>query len=752
MKKLFTFFLLLSLNISPVWSYEEKYGPLTEMEIEVLTFWNNTCENIYPEDIPTIFIPWILASWYSEQWLEGNKIKWWVPDPITHVYDTLFYTFYKYGYDIKDVFYEDEFQLKIEWNPKHSLYLFWYDWKKDNKITAKLLRDLIQQIRSKYEQENGCDIGQVNIVAHSMWWLVARAMLENMCADKQQTAQYYSSWKIWKIPNIMSKNCFNPTRVHQLITIGTPQRWSPNSLPLWEKWDLEQTNSTITSLALRMQLWSFWDYGMYELIHGYNEKVKNGIVTIGQLLPDIWQSWVYNQALRYLYQNGIQLERKNHPKNSFLEELNTSVNLANLFENITGKYSLYYSNRTWNFEKNNIVWYDIPSNFVQAGNIVSDTTNQYKWTDIYSPYKSKPQKDIYNISENIRNENGLGWDGTVPSLYSKLVANDVYNPWMYEHEKFQMKEVSCYDIFWRENMYSLKLGMVEWQLCAHTFLPIMTALDVYEQISWEDLGLRGIARVRELYDNIGYINHEITTYTKVRNLLKDHYNFLFPSKLSLESFMKDRHKNDQRKALELWSAYDGLKKYEILSPINVVITDAQWRKIWIHQETGMIVNEIPWAWTSGDTDDGRESEFFMIPYTGSWDIEFTIDIYPTGEGEYTIVWSDITFDNHWNMKQNKEIEMPWYAHLWVEETIQVDIEWWKWKYFSYSSENEEKYRDLLEKLYTIIEKKYSKKQKKNLEKKLQMVIEKGNKENYFSEKVYYLIYKLFTYLQKNHHE
>ncbi|NDK09114.1 hypothetical protein EOM39_07815 [Candidatus Gracilibacteria bacterium] len=144
---------------------------------------NPVCENIQEKDIPTILIPGILASWYSEEGYKetGNQVKRWIPDPINHTYDTLIYSFKKNGYKIKDVFYQDEFTLSIDGtNPKGGLYVFGYDWKKDNKITATLLTQLVGLILNDYEKENGCNIGKVNIVSHSMGGLVARAMLEDM--------------------------------------------------------------------------------------------------------------------------------------------------------------------------------------------------------------------------------------------------------------------------------------------------------------------------------------------------------------------------------------------------------------------------------------------------------------------------------------------------------------------------------------------------------------------------------------------
>jgi len=301
MKKIISIILLIFIIISNTYSYEKIYWPLTNFEKQVLSFWLNTsCKNIKQSDIPTIFIPWILASWYSEDSYKWSKIKRWIPDPITHAYDTLFYTFKQNWYDIKDVFYLDEFNTYIDWNPKQSLYLFWYDWKKDNKITARLLSDLVSKIRLKYQKENWCDIETVNIVAHSMWWLVARAMLEDMCAtddaiknyykdQKQKSwAQMYSEHYDWTwIKDIETEKCYNFTRVNNFITISTPHRGAPSSFPMWTKWDIHKTEAFIKSEVLKYQLWVDNSDELYKIIHWFDEKLFNWIVTIWQLLPDI---------------------------------------------------------------------------------------------------------------------------------------------------------------------------------------------------------------------------------------------------------------------------------------------------------------------------------------------------------------------------------------------------------------------------------------------------------------------------------
>ena len=110
MKKVITFLLLFSLLFSDVkaWFYQWQFWPITPFDRKIVTLWTFRCDSwSYDESaIPTIFIPWIMASWYSQSWFEKEKIKRWIPDPIQHTYDPLFFSFKNAGYDLKDVFYD----------------------------------------------------------------------------------------------------------------------------------------------------------------------------------------------------------------------------------------------------------------------------------------------------------------------------------------------------------------------------------------------------------------------------------------------------------------------------------------------------------------------------------------------------------------------------------------------------------------------------------------------------------------------
>jgi len=72
-------------------------------------------------------------------------------------------------------------------------------------------------------------------------------------------------------------------------------------------------------------------------------------VTIGQLLPDIENNNSYNDYLKYFdylkYRKNIKIEKRNYPKNSFLEELNKRENINKIFDKVDN-YTSYYSTVT----------------------------------------------------------------------------------------------------------------------------------------------------------------------------------------------------------------------------------------------------------------------------------------------------------------------------------------------------------------------------------------------------------------------
>lgn len=750
MIKILSIFLLISIMIN------QAQAIMSSKERNVLTNIdkNPVCQNILEKDIPTIFIPWILASWYSEEGYKesGNNIKRWIPDPITHSYDTLIYTFKKNWYKIKDVFYKDEFTLSIDGkNPQWWLYVFGYDWKKDNKITATLLTQLIWLILRDYERENWCNIWKVNIVAHSMWWLVARAMLEDMCLEiKSKDWIKFIDWISinnpvkWKIANIPIVKCNNPynsksiskeIKVNKFVTIATPHRWSPKAFAIWEKWDIEMTDWFIQWYVwVKGQLGVSTDLWLYKMLHWYDAKIPNWVIALWQLLPDVQKENNYNNKnLWYLLKDNPTeptltsnpylkyfVPAANYPKNSFLEELNKTENINKMFNKLDKKYISYYSTITGNHGNNNIIWYELWNEPITQKtltwpkiiDIIYDKTYNHSWQDIYDNYKKDIWKDYYMINNTIRNEYWLWWDWTVPTNNLLLVPNDSYDWKEISNPKFQTGFIDCSNALYKWFWPSWKN---EW--CSHSKMPFITSISVvnflldkwstrqndrvqllsnfwkatyleeYYWYTWDEKSsyLWGIKNTNLLSDffeeksDIPSLSVKTPYYTNVhkeyvktkykkilnKNQIELDLNLISPLKFSLDFSADDTVKS----AINWWiETIDSLTMYDILSPIDIMITDEQGKRIWIDRDTWMIINEIPWAWTSWRAGESGEREFFLIPAKKWEPVNHKIETNSTWEGEYHIVLSG--YDYEWNIT-NSGVTIAWNAKLWFNENYEV---------------------------------------------------------------------------------
>ncbi|NDK09030.1 hypothetical protein EOM39_07380, partial [Candidatus Gracilibacteria bacterium] len=610
---------------------------------------------------------------------------------------------------IKDVFYQDEFNLKIDGlNPKGGLYVFGYDWKKDNKITATLLTQLIGLILRDYEKENGCNIGKVNIVAHSMGGLVARAMLEDMCVNfdfnnKKNTyllannPEKETNGNIFNFPTTLCLNPYSSStiskeiKVNKLVTIATPQRGSPMAFPIWEKGDIEMTDGFLRGIALKGQLGVFTsDSGLYKTIHGYDRSIPNGIVTIGQLLPDVKNTNSYNSdKLKYLLKDEKEIlnnnynddfvkyfdinmikndslinstnyyysiKNDNYPKNSFLEELNKTENIKKMFSKIDNKYIAYYSDVTGNDGLNNIVDFKIGDKYIDRYSfatgpfkqVISDNTYSHNGQDIYEYYEKNISDDYYLINSVIRNEYGLGGDGTVPTYNLKLVPNDSVDGREIENPKYGTGLVSCYinkpsgksllsfyspdESYLESNIVIIKQKSInetylysgfgeidKYQVCSHSNMPFATSIKVVDFFLDNNSNERN-----QLLTNFGkadytYAERSIGGFDygdrgiknkEILSWLFDEYKYI--KTISKNKISNDSFSNPIRFSLDLVDSGNVLR-YDILSPIDIMITDEQGRRIGIDRDTGMIVNEIPGAWTSGRAGESGEREFFLIP-------------------------------------------------------------------------------------------------------------------------------------------
>lgn len=479
----------------------------------------------------------------------------------------------------------------------------------------------------------------------------------------------------------------------------------------------------------------------------------------------------------------------------FLEELNKKKNIDIMFSNISWKYTLYYSDMTGNDKdsNNNIIWYNIAKKYSDwLFSSADDKSESHVWLDIYNKFSY--DKTYYNIENVIRNEYLLWWDGTVPTNNLILSSNDT-NEILFNNDKFESVLIKCYkdwDIY-SENDLVLKLWKNNMDLCAHSKMPMLTSVKVFEKISWKiliDDRLLPDEKIKKeqelLYSYLWYTEYKsnyvkkivtnnnfywkIVSESNVKWWIKNDENItdyfatwsymkVFPKQADLDDFLLNRSKDSyDRKTLDFWWKIwqtDSLIRYEILSPINLIIEDELWRKVGIDPESGMIINEIPWAWTSWDTEWSNEPEFFLIPKYGTGQVLHKIHSYGTWDWEYHIVMQEIK-DSYTSTWKLANFVIAWEAKKWIVEDYLVWVEKWKANYKKIDSyvsdilkkvELKDKYKDILEKLYILLDTKYTKKQKLKLKDRLIKFREAKNPKFKDNEKINFLVDMIIEYIR-----
>jgi pimeloyl-ACP methyl ester carboxylesterase len=222
---------------------------------------------------PVILVPGILGSWKV-----GGE---WQVDPILDTYDNIVSAMTDSGYELDK-----------------NLFLFPYDWRNDNRDTAVLLKEKIDDITQGKPSE------KVDIVAHSMGGLVARSYL--------QSNQYDDD-------------------IDQLIFLGTPQTGAPEAYLAYE-------NGTINGFSGPIAKFLF---DIEAELNGYKdlpEYIRERVRSTEQLLP------VYDYLMDF--SKGDWTMRSypaDYPRNIFLEELNQTDSLGLAYSR-ANLYSFYGDN------------------------------------------------------------------------------------------------------------------------------------------------------------------------------------------------------------------------------------------------------------------------------------------------------------------------------------------------------------------------------------------------------------------------
>ncbi|MBX4209092.1 hypothetical protein KW799_00105 [Candidatus Parcubacteria bacterium] len=229
---------------------------------------------------PVIIVPGILGS------VEHNGR--WIIDPIFHVYDSLIDTFLANGYIASS-----------------TLFTFPYDWRRSNAETALLLKKKIGEIKTQ------CACSKVDIIAHSMGGLVARAYA--------QSVGYQND-------------------IGSLIFLGTPHRGAPESYLAAEAGEF---GSSPWDRVLKMLI-DLYAVGQGRA-DGFDYIKNHPIASVNELLP------IYDY-LKAASTSSMTRYPDGYPTNPFLENLNqslsallgSSIRITNIFGDVgTGTVSAF---------------------------------------------------------------------------------------------------------------------------------------------------------------------------------------------------------------------------------------------------------------------------------------------------------------------------------------------------------------------------------------------------------------------------
>ncbi len=236
---------------------------------------------------PVIVIPGIMGSWNKKILNKSNSEDEWKIDPIFDTYDYLLTNLQSAG----------------DYILNETLFTFPYDWRQDNRVTAELLKNKINEIK----QRTGAE--KVDIISHSMGGLIARYYIES---DLYQND------------------------VDQIIFIGTPHRGAPKAYLAWEGGYLG-TNFPMDFIKEKIMN-QIAKINKFDSLIDY---IKNyPITSLQQLLPDYPYLTDANTGDLIPYSPG----NGKYPYNDFLIDLNNQNKIDLFTSRINEAYIIYGDN------------------------------------------------------------------------------------------------------------------------------------------------------------------------------------------------------------------------------------------------------------------------------------------------------------------------------------------------------------------------------------------------------------------------
>ncbi|MFZ2188020.1 MAG: alpha/beta hydrolase [Candidatus Moraniibacteriota bacterium] len=338
---------------------------------------------------PVIVIPGIMGC--------SNSLSGWQLDPITHTYDNLMAGLEQNGYI-----------------PDQNLFAFVYDWRKDNQLSAQYLQTKVEAVIATTK------VSKVNLVAHSMGGLIARAYIEEAVDQTKYPVEYDNT-------------------VEKLITLGTPQRGAPKAYLQWE------AGEGFFSAKEKVMKYHFTEEAEHAGYDDLYEYIRERVISVGQLLPD------------YDYLKDAAGEMRDYPgdypQNTFLEKLNRSDNVAKL-----GKVTVA-----------NILGYSDMDNTISAIKV-----GRISMSDDSIWAHGKPENfDDIESSQGLEYASG---DGTVPKFSALAIDADRTIPRNFTHQALP-DEAQC-DVFSELTGKTVCVKDTSWHMTSILLINIFSPIDV----------------------------------------------------------------------------------------------------------------------------------------------------------------------------------------------------------------------------------------------------------------------------------
>ena len=553
------------------------------------------------EIYPVVFLHGVLGSMPPKNtnitnWPQENgEVK---LDPFTGSYNPLIENLLKMGYELD-----------------HTLYPTTYDWRQSNRISACWLADTLNRMQGNATAPYVKRINneaQADVIVHSMGGMVLRSYLQNMGRRQINNG-------IW------SHSCNYQGDIHKAIFIATPHRGFPITYNTREKL-------------------TWYDYLSTEVSpqsDGPNHIVVGSVIPLATLMDDVvWPFFVQKQYNPTLLEpcNSAQFWR-DYPLLSYFTSADEMA--AGVFCSHQTRHAMAQSTAT-----NNGRYRGIHSLLEMLPDEDAPVPYLYDSTSAYP----------YNRTTNplLDGSNGLNSSTSIQTLLNHVPAEHIYTIYTDNIETITGYEVAspppisirpcsylpvrgiCATYYWRNGEPIDMENLITTDIRGDDLIP---EYSTNLSSDWGDVALIELSNNNALASNEGGHKQVVSSATTQNAIAAILTGFTEPSVtvprpgMTPEVFAINSPYIAPQFLISNW---DTMLSFVIFSPIDVLLTDPQGRRIGYDPHTGALVNEIPDAFYSGN---GTDMEFFILPPQEG---DYEVTTIGTGNGAYAYAFYSVT--------------------------------------------------------------------------------------------------------------